>query len=183
MTGDDATLVRAAIEGDEDAFKMLIDRYARMAAAIAYSVTGDVEASRDLVQESFCDAYRSLRRLRSSMKFAGWLASITRRKSISWVRMQARNKVQLAGGHEELVAAAGEAPPEDAKRAEVRARVLSAVRGLPPGYREVVILRCLEGKGHKEICKALGISAAAVDKRLTRAKNMLREVLGDLADE
>jgi RNA polymerase sigma factor (sigma-70 family) len=183
MADDDATLVHAAVRGSEAAFRTLVERYARMAAAVAYAVTGDVEASRDVVQEAFSDAYRSLRRLRSARKFAGWLAAITRRKAISWVRTQARSKVQSAGGHEELAAAAGDAPSEDARRSEVRGRVLSAVRGLPPGYREVVVLRCLEDRGHKEICEILGLSPAAVDKRLTRAKAMLREVLGDLADE
>jgi RNA polymerase sigma-70 factor (ECF subfamily) len=183
MADDDASLVRAAIRGDERAFRSLIERYARMAAAVAYSVTGDVEASRDLVQEAFADCYRSLRRLRSAGKFAGWLAAIVRRKSISWVRWRARSRVQPAGGHEELVAAAGHAPEDDARKGEVRQRVLAAVRGLPPGYREVIVLRCIEDRGHKEICEILGLSAAAVDKRLTRAKAMLREVLGDLAGE
>ena len=183
MADDDATLVRAAVRGSETAFRTLVERYARMAAAVAYAVTGDVEASRDVVQEAFSDSYRSLRRLRSAAKFAGWLAAIVRRKAVSWVRGRARSRIQSAGGHEELAVAAGCAPPEDARKAEVRDRVLAAVRGLPPGYREVVVLRCLEDRTHKEICGILGLSAAAVDKRLTRAKSMLREVLCDLADE
>jgi RNA polymerase sigma-70 factor (ECF subfamily) len=183
MADDDARLVRAATEGDEDAFRVLVERYSRMAAAVAYSATGDVEASRDLVQDAFCDAYRSLKRLRAAEKFAGWLAAIVRRKSISWVRSRARSRELSSGGHENLVEAAGQIPPDDAKSAEVRRRVLGAVRGLPPGYREVVVLRCLEERSHKEICAILALSAAAVDKRLTRAKAMLREVLGDVADE
>ena len=182
MAEDDATLVRAAVRGNEDAFRTLVERYAHMVAAIAYTVTGDVEASRDLAQDAFCDAYRSLRRLRAARKFAGWLAAIVRRKSISWVRWRARNRTQAAGLHEDLAAAAL-VPSEDARKAEVRRRVLAAVRGLPPGYREVVVLRCLEDRGHKEICTMLELTPAAVDKRLTRAKGMLREVLGDLADE
>jgi DNA-directed RNA polymerase specialized sigma24 family protein len=60
-------------------------------------------------------------------------------------------------------------------------RVLGAVRGLPPGYREAIVLRCIEGRSHADICGVLGIGQAALDKRLSRAKAMLREVLGDLA--
>ncbi len=179
----DAELVHAAIRDDEEAFRKLVERYARMAAAVAFTVTGDVDAAGDLAQDAFCEAYRSLRRLRSAAKFPGWLAGIVRRKSISWVRARVRSKVEFAGGREELAVAAGMRPGEDAERAEVRRRVLSAVTGLPPGYREAVVLRCLEDRGHEEICRILRISPAALDKRLSRAKAMLREVLGDLAED
>ncbi len=180
---DDADLVKAAIRGDEDAFRRLVERYAAMAAGVSYAVTGDREAARDMAQEAFCEAYRSLRRLRSAKKFAGWLAGIARRKSISWVRSRARSRLEFAGGKEELAAAAGNSPGEDAERAEIRMRVAQAVRGLPPAYREVIVLRNMEGLGNGEICTALGISPAALDKRLARAKAMLREVLGDLASD
>ncbi len=179
----DADLVHAAIRGDEDAFRGLVERYAQMAAAVAFTVTGNVEAAGDLAQDAFCEAYLSLRRLRAAAKFPGWLAGIVRQKSISWVRKRARSKVEFAGGREDLAVAAGMRPGEDVERAELRRRVLDAVTGLPPGYREAVVLRCLEDRGHQEICKILRISPAALDKRLSRAKAMLREVLGDLAEE
>jgi RNA polymerase sigma-70 factor (ECF subfamily) len=176
----DASLVKAAIEGDEDAFRGLVERYAAMATAIAFATTGDAEAAKDLVQDVFGEAYRSLRRLRSARKFAGWIAGIARRKAISWVRARARSKEEFGGG-EELWASSAAPAGEDAERSETKRRVLVAVRGLPPGYREAVVLRCLEGRSHAEICAALRISQAALDKRLTRAKEMLREVLVDLA--
>lgn len=183
---DDARLVGDAILGDEDAFRVLVERHGGMAAAVAYAVTGNAEAARDLVQDSFAEAYLSLRRLRSRTRFAAWVAGIVRRKAISWVRARARSRIEAAGLHEAFVesAPAPEASGADELEAleETRRRVLLAVRGLPPGYREVVVLRCLRGRSHAEICACLGVSAAAVDKRLTRAKAMLREALGDLAD-
>jgi RNA polymerase sigma-70 factor (ECF subfamily) len=178
---DDARLVRAAIRGDDEAFRELVGRYAGMVAAIAYAVTGDAEAARDLAQEVFAEAFLALRRLRSARKFAGWLAGIARRKSVSWVRARARSRIELSGSYDALAASGGTGPGEDAEREETRLRVMSAVLGLPAGYREVIILRCLEGREHAEICEALGISQAALDKRLSRAKTMLRESLGDLA--
>jgi len=177
---EDAALVRAAIRGDEGAFRALVERHVAMATAIAYAATGDAEAARDMAQDAFCDAYRSLRRLRSARKFAGWLAGIVRRKSISWVRSRARQRLELTGGREEISAAVSPGPGDDVEAAEARRRVRGAVRGLPQGYREAIVLRCLEGRGHAEICSLLGIGRAALEKRLSRAKTMLREVLGDL---
>ena len=176
----DVALVKATIRGDEEAFRGLVERHVAMATAIAYAVTGDAEAARDMAQDAFCDAYRSLRRLRSARKFAGWLAGIVRRKSISWVRARARQRLEFAGGREDLSAAAGPGPGEDVELTEARVRVRAAVRGLPPGYREAIVLRCLEGRSHADICALLRISQAALDKRLSRAKAMLREALGDL---
>ncbi len=182
MAEDDARLVRNAVAGDEDAFRTLVERYGGMAAAIAYAVTGNAEAARDLAQDAFTEAYLSLRRLRSASSFPGWVAGIVRRKAVSWVRSRARSKVESAGWHEEVVEHAAAPPGDDTEKEETRRRVMLAVRGLPPGYREVIILRCLEERSHSEICKALKISSAAVDKRLTRAKAMLREELSDLAE-
>lgn len=185
MSLDDATdagLVHAAARGEEDAFRALVERYAAKVAAICYGVTGDVEASRDLVQEVFTEAFLGLRRLRSPGKFAPWLARVARLKSVSWVRHRVRHREESARGRAEFLAARRGSPGQDAERHEVRERVLAAVRGLPSAYREVIILRCLEEEAPKEICRMLGISLAAMDKRLSRAKSMLREVLGGLVE-
>lgn len=181
---DDAALVRAAVRGDEDAFAALVERYSGMASALAYAVTGDAEASRDIAQDAFHEAYRSLRRLRSAAKFAPWLAGMVRRKAISWVRRRGRSRVEAAGAGGELSAEAGaDSPSEQAEKEETRGRVLRAVRGLPRGYREVLVMRCLEERSYSDIGRVLGLSLAAVDKRLTRAKAMLREALRDLVEE
>ncbi len=180
---DDARLVRAAAGGDEDAFRALVERYAAKVAAICYGVTGDAESSRDLVQEVFTEAFLSLRRLRSPGKFGAWLARVARLKAVSWIRHRVRHREERAHSSAEFLAARRGSPGEDAEHREVCRRVLAAVRGLPPAYREVIILRCLEEEAPKAICRMLGISLAAMDKRLSRAKSMLREALGGLLGE
>lgn len=180
---DDAKLVRAAAGGDEDAFRALVERYAARVAAICYGVTGDAESSRDLAQEVFTEAFVSLRRLRSPGKFGPWLARVARLKAVSWIRHRVRHREERAHSSAEFLAARRGTPGEDAEHREVCERVLAAVRGLPPAYREVIILRCLEEESPKTICRMLGISLAAMDKRLSRAKSMLREALGGLVGE
>jgi RNA polymerase sigma-70 factor (ECF subfamily) len=179
---DDARLVRAAGRGEEDAFRALVQRYAAKVAAVCFSVTGEAEVSRDLVQEVFTEAFLSLRRLRSPAKLAPWLASVARLKAVSWVRHRVRHREERGRGGAEFLAAGRASPGDDVEREELRRRVLAAVRGLPPAYREVIVLRCLEEEPPSEVCRMLGISLSAMDKRLSRAKNMLREALGDLVD-
>lgn len=185
MPFDDATdarLVRAAAGGDDEAFGRLVEKYAAKVAAICYSVTGDAEVSRDVAQEVFTEAFLSLRRLRSPAKVAAWLGRVARLKAVSWVRRRVRHREERSALEAETLAARGAQPGEDVSRQETRRRVLAAVRGLPRDYREVIVLRCLEEEAPGEICRVLGISLAAMDKRLSRAKSMLREVLGDLLE-
>ena len=179
---EDAVLVRAAARGDETAFGALVERYGPRVAAVCYGVTGDAEISRDLAQEVFTEAFLSLRRLRSPGKFAPWLARVARLKSVSWVRHRVRHREERTGARPEMLAAPRLSPRQDAERREAHERVLAAVRGLPPAYREVVVLRCLDEESPRQICRLLGISLAAMDKRLSRAKAMLREVLADLVE-
>ena len=179
---DDAKLVRAAGRGDEDAFRALVKRYAAKVAAVCFSVTGETEISRDLVQEVFTEAFLSLRRLRSPGKLAPWLARVARLKAVSWVRHRVRHREERARGGTEFLAAERASPGDDVEREELRRRVLAAVRGLPPAYREVIVLRCFEEEAPREVCRMLGISLSAMDKRLSRATNMLREALGSLVE-
>lgn len=173
----DAELVAFSIAGEEEAYRILVERYVRLAGSIAYARVGDVDIARDVAQDGLCDAYINLRRLRDRTKFGPWLAGIIRRKAIGWVRSKVRSKIEFGSGREDYVASGTERPIDVLSHEESTKHILDAVHGLPPHYREVIVLRCLDGMSPAEIRTQLGISVAALDKRLSRAKDMLREVL------
>ena len=75
----EAALIRRAAEGDEQAFDGLVLRYRALVLRIAREALSDRESAEDAAQEAFLEAHRSLRRLREPERFAGWLATITRR--------------------------------------------------------------------------------------------------------
>ena len=68
-------------------------------------------------------------------------------------------------------------PEGTAARSDEEARVLAALNRLGRRYREVLVLRHLEGRSYGDIADVLGLSAAAVEKRLTRARGMLRKAM------
>jgi RNA polymerase sigma-70 factor (ECF subfamily) len=168
----DAELVRKSLAGDRAAFGELAERYARPIAALTYALIRDREKARDMAQEALLEAYEALRSLREPAKFGGWLSGIARRRCIYAIRRERR------------AARAEERPPEpsgpaaELGRSDEEARLLEALGGLGRRYREVLVLRHFEGKSYAEIAELLAISVASVEKRLTRARTRLRELLG-----
>jgi RNA polymerase sigma-70 factor (ECF subfamily) len=75
--------------------------------------------------------------------------------------------------------AADASPFECAARAELGERVVAALRTLPEAFREVVVLREIEGFGYEEIAEMLGVNLGTVKSRLTRGRAALREALRD----
>jgi RNA polymerase sigma-70 factor (ECF subfamily) len=83
---DDEVLVRSTLAGDRRAFACLYDRYAQLVRAICYDMTSDIDRSEDLCQDVFLQAYRNLRQLRDSARFASWLTGIARLTCRNWRR-------------------------------------------------------------------------------------------------
>src|SRR3954471_8241721 len=176
--GDLTELVAAARNGDHEAVEELgrvtyADTY-----TLAYRLTGDEEDARDVVQESYLRAFRGLKRFRGDAQFTTWLYRITANCASTHLGRRAKHR------HDEL---ADDAPLADtnpdvdpAARTDARAtrdRLNSALRGLPPRLRAVVVLRDVYDLPHEAIAAELGISESAAKVRLHRARKKLRENL------
>lgn len=173
----DAELARRAVGGDRSAFGQLVERHAREAAALAYALIRDREKARDMAQEAFLEAFQALGGLREPARFRGWLAGIVRRRCIYAIRRERRAARALAV-RAEVSRADPPGPEASLARMDEEARLLSVLNRLGRRYREVLVLRHLEGRSYAEIAEVLGLSAAAIEKRLTRARAMLRREMG-----
>jgi RNA polymerase sigma-70 factor, ECF subfamily len=143
---------------------------------------GNREDAEDVLVEALLKAYRSLGQLRDQAAFRAWLASIGRRVCWQLKERQALEPiVQLSALEERGLTAADPAPPPDAALARERMRELlrRAVDSLEPTYREVYVLRDLEGSSGDEVAQRLGISLAAQKSRLHRARKQIRAFLDD----
>jgi RNA polymerase sigma-70 factor (ECF subfamily) len=163
---DDGRLVRAAREGDRDAFSSLYDRYARVVHGLLLARVGRDHVE-DLVQDVFLTAWRRLDDLRDPAAFGGWIIMITRNRATDFHRRTAEF-VELS---DNLPVPAGAA-----ERAEAHA-ALDAIRSLPDAYRETLILRLVEGLSGPEIAMRTGLTPASVRVNLHRGMKLLREKL------
>ena len=169
-------LVSRARRGDGSAFEELIRRHERLALGVAYGVLHDAQLAGDVVQEAFLKAWRRLDDLAQAASFASWLCGIVRNLCVDQRR---RRRVAVCGIEE----ARGEAdckarePAEEMGRREQGERIAAALESLDAMTRSAVVLRYYENLSSREIGELLGLSSAAVDMRLMRGRQALKEKL------
>lgn len=173
----DADLVEAARLGDAAAFDALVRRYARAAFAVALAGTRDEQDAEDVCQDAFVRALERLEECRRPSQFAGWLLAIVRNRAQN---VRRREQVRRAAPLEATTIATCDSPVRDAERSELRVRLTKAMDRLTMEECDVVLLHDLEGRTHREIADALGISEVSSRQRLFQARRRLREELRDL---
>jgi RNA polymerase sigma-70 factor (ECF subfamily) len=171
-----ADLVSRARRGDGAAFAELIRRHERLALGVAYGVLNDAQLSGDVVQEAFLKAWRRLGDLTQAGCFASWLCGIVRNLSVDQRR---RRRLAVCGIEEARGEADGRArePVEEMNRRELGERVTAALATLDETTRSAVVLRYYEDLSSREIGEMLGLSSAAIDMRLMRGRQALKEKL------
>lgn len=169
----DGALVAAALRGDAEAFAQLVTRYERPVYHLAYRTLKDAEEARDITQESFLRAYRSLRGFRPSSKFSTWIFAIAYHACCDRLKRLRRQS------GDELPERADSAPgPEHVVIALDQAqRLRDAIDSLPEKYRTVITLYHLQGQQYDEIARVLGLPMGTVKTHLFRAKEQLRRIL------
>lgn len=171
----------AAARGDQDAFARLVDATRVLVWSIVLAIVRDAELSRDVAQDVFLAAWRDLRGLRDPRSFLPWLRQLARHRAYHVMRTERRRlrRITAVEADELLMAAVDAGPPaDDALAAREDRRILAAVLDeLPDETREVVTLFYREGQSTAQVAELLGLSDAAVRKRLSRARTNLRATL------
>jgi len=173
----DGELVQAALQGQSQAFGILVTRYMRPGYLVAFSVTGSPQDSEDVAQEAFLVALERLEDCRNPEKFGGWFLTIVRNRARNFLRRE-----RLRRGEEltpEISPGVG-GPAEDFAKLEIRERLEEGMEGLSETRREVLLLHDLEGWKHREIGERLGIPDGTVRSHLHFARKHLRDRLGAL---
>jgi len=156
---------------DEATFRALYAEHTPALHLLALRMTGNRSDADDAVQETWIRAARRPEPLRAAASPRGWLCGIL----INCCREQRRG-------------AAGFSPPNDAgglKPAaplDTRMDLETAVRALPDGFRQVVVLHDIEGHTHEEIAQLLGIEGSTSRSQLARARERLRRNLEGYRD-
>ncbi len=146
--------------------------------ALALRLVGNEHDARDVLQDTYLRAFRSLRKFRGESSYATWLHRITVNCSATFVaKRQQSAHLELDDEIEVLELRAGSDPETVADAADDRQRLVHALAGLPDQMRMVVVLRDVYDMAHEEIARELGISQTAAKVRLHRARRRLRELL------
>ena len=185
MAAEMADLIAAAKDGDREAFDELVKATYQGAYTLAYRLTGNEEDARDVVQDAYLRAYKSIRRFRGDAAFTTWLYRITANCASTYLvkRTKARHE-ELDEETSAVVDVRPENDPVQRMDGEFeRHRLTEALQQLPPDMRAVVVLRDVYDLPHEAIAAELGITEGAAKVRLHRARRKLRERLFPLRGE
>ena len=187
----EAEIIRAAQNGDSEAFERLVRAYDQSVLRIALNVLRSPEDARDVYQEAFLRVYRNLHTFRFDCSFHTWLYRIVTNICLDHLRKRKVRREEPAvldtteGALNRIDAAeemAVDANPERTMYSrQVGGRIKNALESLTPRERVVFELRHFQGLRLKGIGEILGTSEEAAKNCLFRATQKMRSVLGDLA--
>ena len=180
MKTSDTDLIQRVLDGDQDAFTTLVNKYQKWVHALVWRKVGDFHIAEEITQDVFLKAYRKLSMLKPPYHFSGWLYVIASRRCIAWHRkkqspttsLDAMPTVQLEEiSYSQYEIARGETESVEHQRDLVK-RLLEK---LPESERTVVTLHYVSEMPCKEISEFLGVSPNTVKSRLHRARERLKK--------
>lgn len=196
MSLKDVELVARAQDGDQTAFEVLVRQYQGKAYAIAYNMcSGDSEEARELTQEAFLRAFRSLKNFRGKSSFYTWFYRIlintcldSRRRRSKWEGIFSfwrRDKGEKASSDE--MNAEYRDPKEYSNpmaalnNKQLAQEIRQALASLPEKQRVVFQMKVIHGMRIREIAEIMGSAEGTVKSHLFRATHFMREALQEWA--
>jgi RNA polymerase sigma-70 factor, ECF subfamily len=174
---EDLELIHRSQAGDAEAFGKLVTKYrTKILAKLHYMVRNEQDA-RDLAQEGFLKAWRSIRQFEGRSSFYTWLSSITANLAIESLRRRGRYmEVEL----DHAIPSSVPSPRAHYQRNEIREHVHAALAQLSPEHRAVIVLKVIEDLQYQEIAKILNITVGTVMSRLFYGRKKLQAILKPL---
>ncbi|MDE0484680.1 MAG: sigma-70 family RNA polymerase sigma factor [Candidatus Poribacteria bacterium] len=180
MKHDDAELIERTLEGDQQAFTALVEKYQEQIHALAWQKIGDFHIAQEITQDAFITAYQKLATLTHHNRFAGWLYVITSNKCNMWHRkkkpkLQSLEETDPMELEEVYYSEYTSRQREEAANQNRRTIVRKLFNKLRESERTVVTMHYLAGLTCEEIGRFLGVSPNTVKSRLHRAREKLKK--------
>lgn len=161
---------------EQSRFERVVLRHLDAAHNLARYLTGNAGDADDVVQETFLRALRHFRGFAGD-DARGWLLTIVRNVSYDFLRKNRRERFVSIDDVPEVSALTVESPSSAVEQQLDWARVEEAMQSLPVEFREIIVLREIEGLSYAEIGEITGIAAGTVMSRLSRARKRLKTML------
>ncbi len=180
---EDFELVRRCLKGDIDEFQGLVEKYQERLTLLIYGIVLDREQARDLAQEAFLKAYRSLKTFRGKSRLYTWLYRIAFNLALDAKRKKSGR--EMVEYDDAVKSESAEFPTDrsscrpdrEMMRRELYEMILSGLDTLSVPQRTVILLREWEGCSYEEISRIMKCSRGTVMSRLHYAREKLREQL------
>lgn len=183
MQLDDVAAVAEARDGNQEAFKVLVDRHSRSLYRLAFRMTGRAEDAEDIVQETFIRAYKQLSRFEARSNVSTWLYRIAFNCSVDFLRSRPRRESATDDEALERLATAPDGPTMDdlVYAGQIGEQLQVALCGLSEKERAAFLMRHYHGYSIEEIGSTLGMKTNATKHSIFRAVRKMRVALQGFA--
>lgn len=195
ITDEDYKFVSLCKKGDVDAFEVLVKKHQKKMLNIAYRMIGSYEEACEIVQDSFVSGYKAIRDFEGKAKFSTWLYTIVMNLSKNRLKqlktqlyheqVSIDDPVLTDDGNIKAESVSNEPSIlEQLEKKEFQQKVQGCINSLDDEFKDVLILRDIQGFSYDEISKMLKIAEGTVKSRLFRSREALKiclkKVIGDL---
>ena len=171
---DDAALVARVLDGDRRAYERLVERHQSALYRHARGMGLDPDTAEDMVQDALVKAYSGLADCRDGAAFRGWVFRILRNCCLDHLKNIRRRDIPLDEASPDGADGFGDAPST-----ELRHELDDALGRLSPLLREAFLLKHAGGYSYDELAEITDTSPSAVKMRVHRAREELRDLLGE----
>ena len=181
---EDIELVERALRGSQEAYREILRRYERPVFSLVLRMVRDRTVAEDLAQEAFVKGFSKLDTFDPKRKFSSWLFKIAHNGTIDYLRKQRETVLSLDAADDDsqplsaqLVDTEAGTPEDSAHRSDIRGALTAAIDSLRPEYREVVVLRYIEGAAYQEISEITDLPLGTVKTYIHRARKQMATAL------
>jgi RNA polymerase sigma-70 factor (ECF subfamily) len=176
----DEEIVSKIREGNKDLYGVLIERYENKLTRYGKRFVSSKDSITDVVQDVFIKAYVNLNSFDTSRSFSSWIYRIAHNEYVNLLKKKKSSNFSLFEFDTFFPQfVTGKNPYEEAVKKEEKEKIEKVIDILPPKYKEPLLLFLYEDKSYEEISEILEIPKATVGVRIMRAKQQLKEFLGD----
>jgi RNA polymerase sigma-70 factor, ECF subfamily len=174
---DDIELVKASIEGDKQAFEVIVGRYRKMVARTVKGMLGDSVFAEDIGQDVFIKLYNSLSDFRGEAKLSTYIQKIAVNLTLNEIKRRKRFFSMFSQKGNNEMHEFEISDNEYEAKSEASEIVHKALTAMEPKFRIIVTMRLLQGYSTKETAEILELPLGTVLSRLSRAQEQLKIIL------
>ena len=173
-------LISRSRAGDQEAFRLIFERYARPVLSFIYDLVGQRDLAEELTQETFVRAFKSLKSVRDDTKLSSWLFGIGRNVAREAIRARRRDNQNVETDFLEGQLETGRqvSPAQDLLNKELNSAMHNALALLDEDHRLVFVLKVFRQCSYREIVDVTGFTLAKVKTDLHRARLEVRRRMG-----
>lgn len=181
----DEQLLSELKNGQEDAFRKLVEGHQHNVINICYRFVNDKNEAEDLAQETFIEIHKSIGKFRGQSSLSTWIHRIAVTKSLDYVRKQQRQKrggklkmfLRIGEDAIDIPAPSSKQPDSIIEQNERRDILNAALSKLPKKQHVAFVLSKYDGLSNKEVAKTMKLSVSSVESLIHRAKSKLQQLL------